>query len=276
MSRALPVLHLVGSPRRPEIDEYAIKFSVGAIALCLPWIELALTKGSITSISESFWSTEGPWPRNVFVGLLFSISTLLLAYNGRQQLEMWLGKLACLCAVGIAMFPCGCGDPTREIIRHVHLAAAGAMFTVLGVFCVIFLRRAKAKGHVHALRRVKIYAVCCLGMIITVALFVVYALSHREVVVLYGEALGLVSFGVSWLTASHVVPGITGRGEKTRLFVRTGSGPTPASRPGPAAGPTPAPAPAPLPGAGPAAAPGQVSTPGHAAGQPAMGASPGG
>ena len=122
-------MHIVGPPRRPEIDEYAIKFIVGAIALSLPWIEIGLTNGSITSISASFWESD-PWPRNVLVGFLFAIAAFLLAYNGKSEVEMWLAKIASLAALGVAMFPCGCDDAAHEIIPHVHTISAAVMFAV--------------------------------------------------------------------------------------------------------------------------------------------------
>ena len=91
---------LIGPPRRPEIDNYTIKFLIGAIALSLPTIEFALTGGSITSISASFWFEPGVWPRSVLVGFLFAIAAFLLAYNGRSETDMWLAKAASLAAAG--------------------------------------------------------------------------------------------------------------------------------------------------------------------------------
>ena len=216
-------MHLVGAPRRPEIDQYTIKFLIGAIAFSLPWIELALTGGSITSISASFWFDPGPWPRDVFVGSLFAISAFMVAYNGLSELEMWLAKVASLAALGIALFPCQCGDVAREIIPRVHLFSAAALFAVLACFCIIFFRRARAKGHRQANWRAVIYSVTGVGMLVSMSLFAYYyAVSRSEQLVLWGETLGLVSFGVAWLTASRVIPGITSRSERERLFVQSG------------------------------------------------------
>ena len=212
-------MQLIGAPRRPEIDQYAIKFIIGAIAFSLPWIEIALTGGSITSISASFWWDAGPWPRNILVGFLFAIAAFLLAYNGLSEIEMWLAKIASLAALGIAMFPCECGTPGHEILRHVHGVSAAAMFAVLTAFCYIFMRRARAKGHRKAQWRAAIYSICGAGMLVSIALFVTQAVTQREVLILWGETLGLVSFGISWLTASRMVPLVTEPGERERLVV---------------------------------------------------------
>lgn len=211
-------MRIIGAPRRPEIDQYAIKFLIGAIAVSLPLIEFALTSGSITSISASFWYDTGLWPRNIFVGFLFAISAFLLAYNGTTETEMWLGKAASLAAAGIAMFPCPCGDPSREIIPRVHLISAGVMFLVLACFCYIFLQRARAKGHPQAKARAVIYALCGLGMAVSIALFVAKAVWGGERLVLWGETVGLLSFGISWLTASRVLPVITRPSERESLI----------------------------------------------------------
>lgn len=48
----------------------------------------------------------------------FAIAAFLLAYNGYSKREMVLSKLAAIAALGVAMFPCQCGDRT-ELVRHV-------------------------------------------------------------------------------------------------------------------------------------------------------------
>ena len=200
------------SPRRPEFDQYTIKFTVGAIALCLPWIEVALTKGTINSISASFWYADGFAPRTIFVGLLFAIGSLMFAYNGDEVL-----------AIGVATFPCTCGTSYREIIPHAHYASAITLFALLGVFCIIFRQHARqnaANEPLHAPRRMVVYSLCCLGMIAAIALMVAYKVTGKEVLVLYAETAGLSSFGISWLTASRVLPFLTSATQRKQLFFR--------------------------------------------------------
>ena len=214
---------LLGSPRRPEFDQYTIKFTVGAIALSLPWLEVALTKGTITSISASYWYADGLAPRTIFVGLLFAIGSLVFAYNGDDELELVLGKMAALLAIGVAIFPCTCGTSYREIIPHAHYTCAITLFIVLAAFCVIFwlhARRNKVTEPEHAPRRMWIYALCCLGFVAALALMVAYKVTQKEVFVLYAETTGLSSFGISWLTASRVLPFLTSVTQRKQLFFR--------------------------------------------------------
>lgn len=219
-------MKLIGSPRRPEFDQFTIKFVIGAIALSLPLVELILTTGKIASISASFFPTEHYWPlwtrglwsRNIFVGFLFAIATLLLAFNGRDELELWLGKIAAICAIGVAMFPCKCGSSCNEIIPYVHMGCAGVLYVVLGIFCFLFRKHAKDQGHIEGRRRMALYTLSCLGMVATVVIFIVHAFNKKEEFVFVGEWLGLLSFGVSWLTASHTVPYLANENEYNKLF----------------------------------------------------------
>jgi len=216
-------MRLLGSPRRPEFDQYTIKFTVGTIALSLPWLEVALTKGTIHSISASFWYADGFAPRTIFVGLLFAIGTLVFAYNGDGELELVLGKLAALLAIGVAIFPCTCGTSYREIIPHAHYASAITLFIILAGFCVIFwihARRKKMTEPEHAPRRMWVYVLCCLGFVAAIALMVAYKVTQKEVFVLYAETAGLSSFGISWLTASRVLPVLTSATQRKQLFFR--------------------------------------------------------
>jgi len=206
----------------PEINQYTIKFLIGFVALSLPVVELVLSRGAITSISQSYWYPDSHWSRNVFVGSLFAIAALLAGYNGTSSKQLWLGKVAALAAVLISMFPCNCGDDAHEIVKGVHAASAGILFAVLAWFCWDFIERAKTKlnddRRTAASRRIVIYRACGVGMVIAIALFVAHAVTKEERLVFWGETFGLVSFGFSWLTASHKLPGITHPSEKETLF----------------------------------------------------------
>jgi hypothetical protein len=101
------------------------------------------------------------------------------------------------------------------------------MFTVLAGFCYVFYRRACSKGYMQANLRAVIYVICGVAIIIAILAIAIDKLSGGAIstamtetglngarLTFYGEHVGLVAFGVSWLTASRVLPVITRKDER--------------------------------------------------------------
>lgn len=225
--------------KRPEIDPQTLKFIVGCIAVLLPFVLSALNGGQLPSLSDSFYFVDspgkiyGPWSRTIFVGCLYAIGAFLIAYNGQIDLEMRLSKIAAAAAVAVAMFPCDCSGH-EPVVKHVHYIAAAALYLILGIFCVIFFLRARDKHrrthHVEPKYRQWIYAVCLVALWGAMVFLVVNAVvrdTHMTNPVFWGESVGLVAFGIAWLTASHVVPGINHPSERHHLVGKTGGQPVP-------------------------------------------------
>ncbi len=212
---------MFSSPKRPEIDHRTIKLIVGLIALTLAGLTSFFAQTTLSSISVAYY--EVGWSRNIFVGFLFAIAAFLLAYNGQSTWEMVLGKLAACAALGVAMFPCRCGD-RPEIIPGVHAVSAAVMFAILAFFCYGFFERARSKGHLQARLRSYIYAACGVTIVAAILVLALDHLLHGRIsaeiyrFTFYGERAALIAFGVSWLTASRVLPVITSREERFSLF----------------------------------------------------------
>lgn len=199
-------------PKRQEIDHRTIKLIMGVIAIAFPILISALSRPGITSISASYF--EGGWPQTIFIGFLFAIAAFLMAYNGLSRLEMYLSKLASLAALGVAWFPCACSSQP-ELIPHIHEVFASLMFLVLAFFCYSFFKRAKAKGYFQAHARAAVYAVCGVLIVLSIVTLAYNAFTHGSLsngiprLIFYGETVGLIAFGVAWLTASRVLPLLT-------------------------------------------------------------------
>lgn len=212
---------MLSTPRLPEIDSDTIKLQVGVIALTLANITSFFSETQITSISASYH--EDGWARNLFVGFLFAISAFMLAYNGFSRREMILSKIAAISAFGVAMFPCGCGGQSG-FASIAHYTSAAVMFSILAYFCYLFHRRAIGKGHIEALRRSKIYAICGIIIIVSMLLMVVDHLSGGTLssaiprLTFYCERAGLIAFGISWLTAGKLLPVISSPNERLHPF----------------------------------------------------------
>ncbi|MET0335676.1 MAG: hypothetical protein ABW190_15495 [Rhizobacter sp.] len=205
------------SPEHLEIDHRTIKLIVGIIAISLATLTSFFSTTTLTSISAAYY--EGGWSQVIFIGFLFAIGALMLAYNGYTRTEMVLCKVAAIAALCIAMFPCKCVDRV-EIIKGVHGGAAIVMFLILAYLCWGFYHRAQAKAYAQAKRRAKIYVLCGVAMLLAIAAmayetFTQGAISvHMPRFVFYGEAVGLIAFGISWLTASRTIPGLTAKEER--------------------------------------------------------------
>jgi hypothetical protein len=205
------------APTKPEIDHRTIKLIVGIIALTLANLTSFFSETPIESISASYY--QGGWAQSILVGFLFAIGAFLLAYNGEWRSEMVLSKVAAGAALGVALFPCGCGGHL-EIIPHVHFVSAAAMFVILAYFCYAFYRRALAKGHPQAKARAMVYAICGLAIVLSILAVAADRLSDGRFTtevprwIFYFERTGLVAFGVSWLTASRVLPILTRKDER--------------------------------------------------------------
>ena len=200
-----------------EIDHRTIKLIVGGVALGLAPLTTALSPTPIASISAAYH--EGGAAQSVFVGFLFAITALLLAYNGRSRTEMILSKGAAVAALGVALFPCTCG---RHAVPWpwMHGLSASVMFLILAWFCLIFFRRARAKPHAQAQRRAGLYAACGAAILLAIGVLALNALlgyawlQAIPRLVLWGEATALTAFGIAWLTASHALPWLNRASER--------------------------------------------------------------
>ena len=212
---------MFSAPEREEIDHLTIKFVIGLIAVSLAPLTDFFAKSSITSISASYY--EGGWSQTILIGFLFAIAAFLLAYNGFSRTDMLLSKLASAAALAVAMFPCECGNDI-EAIPYVHYIAAATMFLTLVYFCYSFYRRARSKGHKEANRRACVYVLCGIAIILSILTIAFDKLSGGILsskvprLIFYGESTALVAFGVSWFTASRVLPGLTRKDERFSPF----------------------------------------------------------
>lgn len=212
---------MLSTPKRPEIDHRTIKLLVGLIAISLANLASFFAHSPIASISASYY--EGGWSQSIFIGFLFAIAAFLLAYNGLSSSEMVLSKVASLAGLGIALFPCKC-DIHEELVPHVHGICAAAMFLILTYFCYLFYRRALAKRHAQAKARATVYALCGIAIALSILALAFDNLSGGVLtasiprLTFYGERTGLMAFGISWLTASRVLPVITRPDERFSPF----------------------------------------------------------
>jgi len=207
-----------GVPRDPLVLSYvALRKAVGIIGLALPFV-LALGKmilqgpGIEGSISGYYYTDLG----NVFVGSLCAIGVFLMSTRGYDRRDEIAGRLACIFAVGVALFPTTPSvDPTspEKIIGAVHLTFAGLLFLTLAFFCLALftLTDPEQTPTRQKLRRNVLYRVSGITILVCIALVaVVHLPSVNDLVgrlspVFWLESIAIVAFGVAWLIKGETI-----------------------------------------------------------------------
>lgn len=198
-----------------QINYKTMRVVVGVIAILLaPAVFLLSGSLNLKSISAYYWSDS----RDVFVGALVAVGFFLSAYNGmgkKRDLEFYLSKIACICAIGVAFFPTGCYEPAicsnapswvqylasilKLKVSVIHYISAIVFFICLIVMMWFFSKRAYSKGSV---RRALLYRAIVLAMVFGIVfIFIVGKALKWEYFALLIEVWGLSLFGVGWLVA---------------------------------------------------------------------------
>ncbi len=82
--------------------------------------------------------------RDVFVGAMCAMGIFLFCYHGYDSLENWTGNMACLSAIGVALFPLDPNsDPLHQssIVGYIHTFSGGLFFTTLAIYSLFHFPR---------------------------------------------------------------------------------------------------------------------------------------
>lgn len=209
-------------------DYRLLRLVIGLIALSLPVVVTVLAPEPLQSISASYH--EGG--RDAFVGMLFAVGTLMLAYNGHSDRESIASKVAAVAAIVVAVFPTTCDDCKMDLTRSatIHFVAALVLFSILAYFCFgPFRRRIKDPDQgTKQQRRSGIYLTC--GWLIVLSMVAIglgklllVEQTYRQLRVTYfGEFTALVAFGLAWFVAGKVLSVLADPGERPALTWRQG------------------------------------------------------
>jgi len=201
-----------GDGERVLVSYLTLRRAVGSLGVLLP-VLLAVgcvVLGSCTELQDSISDYYGTEMRDVFVGVLFAIGWFLFSYRGHERQDDIAGDLACLFALGVALFP---ATSDSKAIQTVHLLSTAALFLVLSYFSLFLFTKTK-KGVSRTPEkeiRNRIYVACgviMLACIASVALY--YALLQNTPVaaikpVFWLESLALWAFGWSWFVKGETL-----------------------------------------------------------------------
>lgn len=201
-----------GDRERVMVSYLTLRRVVGVLGVSLPPI-LAVgyfVLGSGTELQDSISDYYGTEMRNVLVGVLFAIGFFLFSYRGYERHDDLAGDLACVLALGVALFPT---TSESKAIRAVHFLSATGMFLVLAYFSLVLFTKTRKGVPPTPEKKIRnwIYVACggiMLACIASIALYFAF-LQNTPVAevkpVFWLESLALWAFGLSWFVKGETV-----------------------------------------------------------------------
>lgn len=206
------------APQPPYVLGYlGLRKAVGIIGVALPFVlvfgKMLLQGPGIQSSISCYYYTD---MRNVFVGSLCAIGVFLMSCRGYDWRDETAGYLACVFAIGVALFPT---TPCPETIsRHdpigtAHLTFATLLFLTLAYFSLaLFTETDPRKTPTRQkLQRNRVYRACgwiivaCILLMFVVEISAVRTLLAPFTPVFWLESTAVIAFGVSWLTKGEAI-----------------------------------------------------------------------
>jgi hypothetical protein len=199
------------------ISYLTLRRAVGVIGTALPFV-LVIGKwlldgwGIQPSISAYYYTSM----RNVLVGSLCAIGVFLLSYRGYERADDVAGNLACVFAVGVALFPTGPpigATAAQALVGTVHGVCAAAFFLTLAYFSLVAFRKTNPAKHMTARKKERniVYTVCgyvilaCIGLIFVYSTFLAHSGLRALDPVFWLESAAILAFGISWLTKGEAI-----------------------------------------------------------------------
>jgi hypothetical protein len=209
------------------ISYLSLRKAIGILGVALPFvlpfgqillhalgIQSSLHSPVIENSVSYYYYTD---MRNIFVGSMCAIGIFLMSYRGHDYRDARAGRLAFVCAIGVALFPTSplpVAMPEQKLIGGAHLTFAALLFLTLSYFSLcLFTRTDPNKPPTpRKLQRNRVYRISGYIMLACIALIVVAAVPPIKAMVeqfaprFWLEAIAIVAFGVSWLTKGEAIP----------------------------------------------------------------------
>jgi hypothetical protein len=200
------------------ISYLELRKAIGVLGIALPFLvsigAYLLAHTSLECSISNYYYTK---THDVLVGTLCAVGFFLFAYKGYERQDSIAGNLACIFAVGVALFPTAQEPPScsAHIGFSLHGTFAALLFLTLAYFSLfLFTKTDSTKTPTpQKLKRNAVYKVC--GYVMLTCILLIGALNflpqdttaaiemHHPVFWL--EAIAIVVFGVSWLTKGEAI-----------------------------------------------------------------------
>lgn len=194
---------------RVLVSYLTLRRVVGGLGVALP-VVLGLwgfVLCDCVEIQPSISDYYGLRTRDAFVGILFTTAWFLFAYRGYERRDDVAGDLACLFALGVALF----SNSGTGWEKAIHFGCALALFLVLSYFSLFLFTKSGGSPTPQKKIRNRIYTVCGVSMLVCIALVGLYywRLDNTVVTALkpvfWLESLALWAFGISWFVKGETL-----------------------------------------------------------------------
>ena len=148
--------------------------------------------------------------RDALVGILFAIAWFLLTYRGYEKRDDIAGDLACVSALGVALFP----SKGAEWEQTVHYISAASLFLVLSYFSLRLFTKTDENRPLTAEKKTRnrIYRICGVVILVCIGSIGLYHLFFKDTMavadlkpVFWLQSFALWAFGVSWFVKGQTL-----------------------------------------------------------------------
>ncbi len=198
-----------------------LRMIVGVLGFTYPFLlpVYCIVTGNFRTPEPSVSAYYHTAAHDLFVGVLCAIAVFFFAYKGHTRENHWdsrAGNLACVFALGVALFPTAYLHPeVPQWVGRVHGVASAALFVTLACFSLfLFTKTNKSKANLGRKKKQRnfVYRFCgwliflCIGLIGAYKYFGWSGLSIVGLPFVYTlEAIALVAFGSSWLIKGELL-----------------------------------------------------------------------
>ncbi|NQT63952.1 MAG: DUF998 domain-containing protein [Candidatus Marinimicrobia bacterium] len=185
---------------------------IGLMGLLFPVVlavGCVLLDSKCSGLEPSISAYYGTIMRNVFVGVLFTIGWFLFSYKGYENADDIAGDLACLFALGVALFPI---TNKQDWVQNMHLFFAASLFITLAYFSLVLFTKSDGSPTPRKKTRNQIYKTCGWVMLSCIVLILVTKTLLKDIAwiknlnpTFWLETFTLWAFGVSWMTKGKLL-----------------------------------------------------------------------
>ena len=197
---------------RVLVSYLTLRRVVGSLGVLLP-VLLAVgcfVLGACTELQDSISDYYATEMRDVFVGILFAIGWFLFSYRGYERKDDIAGYLACLFALGVALFPT---TSESKAIHTAHFVSATALFLVLSYFSLCLFTKTKKDASPSPEKEIRngVYVACGVTILVCITSIALYFAFLRNTSVaaikpvFWLESLALWAFGWAWFVKGETL-----------------------------------------------------------------------